>query len=51
MHHIKKLKAADPRSNKAQMSAMGRTQIPVCKSCHRKIHKGVYDGKSIKKRK
>jgi len=49
MHHIRKLDNANPRSIKEQMMAMNRKQIPVCKNCHDKIHKGEYDGRALRK--
>lgn len=32
------------------MRAMNRKQITVCKSCHVKIHAGIYSGISKKKK-
>lgn len=49
MHHIRKLDNANPRSIKEQMRAMNRKQIPVCKNCHDRIHKGEYDGIALRK--
>lgn len=49
MHHIRKLDNANPRSIKEQMMAINRKQIPVCKNCHDKIHKGEYDGRALRK--
>lgn len=49
MHHIRNLKSAIPRLYADQMKAMNRKQIPVCKTCHDKIHKGVYDGVALNK--
>jgi len=49
MHHIRSLKNAEPRSYAEQMKAMNRKQISVCKTCHDKIHKGVYDGVALNK--
>ncbi|MEO1377321.1 MAG: group II intron reverse transcriptase/maturase, partial [Cyanobacteria bacterium J06635_10] len=51
MHHVKHLR----KSNKIGsgfikvMSALNRKQIPVCASCHRQIHAGLYDGISLSK--
>ena len=51
MHHVKHLR----KENKdkapgliAIMSKMNRKQIPVCKTCHKNIHDGKYDGPSLK---
>lgn len=30
------------------MSKLNRKQIPVCLDCHNKIHKGLYNGLSLK---
>jgi hypothetical protein len=30
------------------MKALNRKTIPVCQKCHIKIHKGIYDGISLK---
>jgi predicted HNH restriction endonuclease len=43
MHHIKALKTAKAVGFINVMKAMNRKQIPVCKSCHVKIHNGSYD--------
>jgi group II intron reverse transcriptase/maturase len=47
MHHVKALKGK-VSGFKSVMKAMNRKQIPVCKSCHKKIHLGTYDGFSLK---
>lgn len=47
MHHVKHLKKGISPNQKAftkLMATLNRKQIPVCKECHLKIHKGVYDG-------
>jgi group II intron reverse transcriptase/maturase len=49
MHHIRGLKNAAPRTYLEQMRAMKRKQIPVCKQCHDKIHKGHYDCEALRK--
>jgi len=49
MHHINKLNKADTRSFVDVMRAMNRKQIPVCKICHNKIHRGLYNGEALKK--
>jgi hypothetical protein len=30
------------------MQALNRKQVPVCKACHMRIHRGDYDGLSLK---
>lgn len=55
MHHIKHvrkvLKTKTPKSFNAYLEAMrivNRKTLPVCKEHHLQIHKGVYDGTSLK---
>jgi hypothetical protein len=49
VHHIRALK--DIRKKKdwlsMTMAKFARKQVPVCKSCHIKIHSGTYDGKRL----
>lgn len=51
VHHVKKLSNSNKFSSpmKAIMSKLNRKQIVLCKKCHKDIHSGKYDGKSIKK--
>lgn len=44
IRHIRKLGERKPKGFHAVMRALNRKQIPVCKGCHSKIHKGDYDG-------
>lgn len=30
------------------MQQLNRKTLPVCHNCHMKIHKGLYDGNSLK---
>ena len=48
MHHVKALKGKSGKFMDV-MRAMNRKQIPVCFTCHRKIHAGLYSGISLKK--
>ena len=50
MHHVKHLRkeGIKPIGFTALMSKLNRKQIPVCKSCHLKIHKGIYNELSLK---
>uniref|UniRef100_Q33759 Orf785 protein n=1 Tax=Allomyces macrogynus TaxID=28583 RepID=Q33759_ALLMA len=51
MHHVRHLrKGVDPKQKRVTllMSQLNRKQIPVCRSCHLKIHKGLYNGPSIR---
>lgn len=51
MHHIKRLRGPTGKNLtkgfEKIMGAHNRKQIPVCRNCHRKIHKGEYDEKSL----
>jgi hypothetical protein len=49
MPHIHSLKYAEPRIYAERKRAMNRKQIPVCKTCHSKIHNGIYDGVALNK--
>lgn len=46
MHHLKHLRkdGDKPTGFLAIMSSLNRKQIPVCKTCHNKIHAGLYNG-------
>lgn len=47
MHHVRHLrKMGDKKATgfKAVMNALNRKQIPVCTTCHQRIHRGDYDG-------
>lgn len=46
MLHVKAIKGK-VRGFLAVMRAMNRKQIPVCSSCHSRIHRGLYDGLSL----
>jgi nicotine oxidoreductase len=48
MHHIKHLKKVKLIGFNEIMKGLNRKQIPVCKNCHNKIHKGLYDGLALK---
>lgn len=51
MHHIKHIRKSNLKLKgfALQMSKINRKQIPVCRSCHNKIHNGEYDGINLKK--
>lgn len=50
MHHVRALKSGKTSNTFMDvMRQINRKQIPVCKSCHIKIHAGKYDGLSLKK--
>lgn len=44
VRHIRKTGAKPPTGFNAILQALNRKQLPVCKSCHQKIHRGQYDG-------
>nr|AOP19042.1 hypothetical protein [Halimeda discoidea] len=50
-HHIKRLRGPTgenlTKGFDKILGAINRKQIPVCKKCHDKIHKGIYDSKSL----
>lgn len=51
MHPVKHLiKGIEPKQKGFTnlMAMLNRKQIPVCQSCHRKIHLGEYNGISLK---
>lgn len=50
MHHVKHIRKEGVKTTgfTALMSTLNRKQIPVCKSCHKKIHKGLYNDISLK---
>ena len=47
MHHIKHVNKIKAKGFTKLMSMLNRKQIPVCISCHNKIHTGAYDGISL----
>lgn len=51
MHHLKHIRTVNTKLKgiDKEMASINRKQIPVCKSCHLKIHNGKYDGISLKK--
>jgi group II intron reverse transcriptase/maturase len=51
MHHVRHIRKMDggaPKGFTRVMQALNRKQVPVCKACHGKIHRGEYDGLSLK---
>ena len=49
MHHVRHIRKMGQKviGFNRVMRTLNRKQIPVCKSCHRKIHRGEYDGISL----
>lgn len=50
MHHVKHIRKSNTKLKGFHelMSKLNRKQIPVCLDCHNKIHKGLYNGLSLK---
>jgi group II intron reverse transcriptase/maturase len=47
VRHIRKTGGKKPVGINAILQKLNRKQIPVCKTCHQKIHRGEYDGMSL----
>jgi predicted HNH restriction endonuclease len=48
MHHRRPLKAHKTDNTlKGIQINQSRKQIPLCVSCHQKVHKGIYDSPGI----
>jgi len=49
IHHVRALKDISGKRDwlSMTMAKYSRKQVPVCKTCHIKIHKGIYDGKRL----
>jgi group II intron reverse transcriptase/maturase len=51
MHHVRHIRKMDDREPKGftrVMATLNRKQVPVCKACHGRMHRGEYDGLSLK---
>jgi hypothetical protein len=50
MHHVKHLKTLNVKLSgfDKMMARVNRKQVPLCSACHRKVHKGIYQGMSLK---
>ncbi len=50
MHHIKHIKTLNLKLNQfdSAMARVNRKQVPLCKPCHMKVHKGHYVGSPLK---
>ena len=51
MHHVRHIRKMDgkgPQGFTRVLAILNRKQIPVCSACHKKIHRGEYDGLSLK---
>jgi group II intron reverse transcriptase/maturase len=50
MHHVRALRKGNKditRGFTRLMSAINRKQVPLCKTCHVRVHRGEYDGVSL----
>jgi hypothetical protein len=48
IHHVKALSKNKSKDFLTQtMQRMNRKQVPLCKECHIKVHKGIYNGPKI----
>jgi group II intron reverse transcriptase/maturase len=47
-HHVRHIRKGKTTGFTQIMNQLNRKQIPVCKQCHRNIHKGNYDGMSLR---
>jgi group II intron reverse transcriptase/maturase len=50
MHHVKHIRKMNVKltAQEKSMGSLNRKQIPVCRTCHQDIHKGVYDGVALR---
>lgn len=48
VRHIRKMDGGEPKGFTRVMVALNRKQVPVCKACHERIHRGEYDGLRLK---
>ena len=50
MHHIRHVKTINSKltSFEKMMAKINRKQVPLCRDCHIKVHKGEYNGLSVK---
>lgn len=48
MHHVNQIKKGKVSGFSQLLKNLNRTTIPVCRPCHQKIHKGIYDGYKLR---
>lgn len=46
-HHVKHIRKGKVTGFLQLMNQLNRKQTPVCKECHKKIHKGLYDSMAL----
>lgn len=51
MHHIKHIRTINPKLSEfdKMVAAINRKQVPLCRTCHVRIHTGKYHGKKVSK--
>jgi group II intron reverse transcriptase/maturase len=48
VRHIRKMTEKQATGFTSLLAKLNRKQVPVCQECHKKIHKGEYDGISLR---
>lgn len=48
MHHVKHIRKGNVKGFNQIQNQINRKTIPLCRDCHWKVHKGEYDGKSLR---
>lgn len=50
MHHVKHIRKLGKKVSgfTRLMAQINRKQVPLCSTCHKKVHKGTYDGLALK---
>lgn len=50
MHHLKHIKTLNVKLNQfdQNIAKINRKQVPLCRSCHQLVHKGLYNGLSLR---
>jgi len=50
VHHIKHIRTINLKLNEfdKMIARINRKQVPLCKTCHMEVHRGLYKGKSLK---
>lgn len=53
MHHLKHIKTINVKLNGFDklMAKINRKQVPLCSTCHHKVHSGEYKGDSLSQKK
>ena len=48
MHHVKHIRKGKVEGFQQILNQINRKTVPLCRDCHWKVHKGLYDGKSLR---